>query len=221
MGAWSPNRRTHLEHELIRRTGIVFELPLTDIDASEPTISLSDDPEAIASAIRDALNKNPTPVSSSTNPLLVFLAGGIGSLAAAGVLISNISFDTHGTYISARFTHMLGSASFIYNNHSTSLGSQLITAAQSISSGTLLAAGGTGVVVAASVYFIPWRKLAKYMTRAWNDFLGFLASLWEFFKERWTLFIEFMGCIVENSQSWLEQIRARASSFDNGPILQH
>lgn len=203
MGEWSPRRRTHHEHELINRTGVVFELPLPQVETSEPTIRISDDPETIAMGVRNALNTNSTSIPPSNNPFLAFLAGGFGSLAAAGVLISDISFDRHGTYFSAQFTSMLG---LTYYNHSTSFSSQIFTAAQSISSSTLFAAGGTGVVVAASVYFIPWRKLARYMVKAWNHFLSLLASVWEFFKDRWVMFVEFIGCILANTESWSEQI---------------
>lgn len=216
MGAWSPGRPTHHDNELIYRAGVVFELPLPRVEASEPTIPIYDDSEAIAMGLRNAVNANRTPTPPLSNLLLAFLAGGIGSLSAAGVLISNISFDTHGTYISTQFTRVLGGASFIYNNHSTSFSSQLCTAALSISSSTLLAAGASGVVVAASVYFIPWRKLAIYMTKAWNHFLSFLASIWEFFKDRWAMFVEFIGYILTNVKSWFDQTGAGFSLYFRG-----
>ena len=218
MGAWGSTRQTHHDHELINGAGVVFELPLTQVEPSEPTVPITDDPWATAVGVRNAVNNNPMPLPPSSNPLLALLAGGIGSLSAAGVIISNISFDTHGTYINTKFTHMQDSAHFIYKNHSKTFVSQLFTTAQISSSSTLVAAGGTGLVVAAAVYFIPWRKLARYMTNCWNHFLSLLASLWEFFRERWAMFLEFIGYILANAESWLGHIGSAAAICFPRPV---
>lgn len=163
-------------------------LELPDYEFAEkdvrPHFKFEDEGDVANAAViikKDMEDGPPMNVSSKQSNVLPWLAAGAGATAGAATavgMVSSFKFSAWGAYVS-------------YGP---------LTAATGYATGTgslAIVGGAVGVGVAAAVYFIPWRKLATWAVKAWDLFLVFVKSVWNFFKRAWQLFLGFLKGVIK------------------------
>jgi hypothetical protein len=174
-------RRTHSRHELILRAGVAFELvDHFDSESSLPPFPFSHDSDEAAEQMRSTVNSELT----ATKHPFPWLAA-TAELCAAGLTAAKFQFGAQGVYIACHITTNVGSLQF-------AAGMFCVYGAS-----TVLIAGGVGIAVAAAVYFIPWAKVARWITYAWKRFVAFLKSVWHLFEGLWHMFVRFMARLLK------------------------
>ena len=97
---------------------------------------------------------------------LAWLAGAAGVITGSAVLVSKCNIGVKGFYISCQ-TAAVSVTAMPY----------CVSASASAGIGVSI---GAGIAVAAAVYFIPWKKLAVLMSKAWDHFVQLMGYLWKF-----------------------------------------
>ncbi|KAH8748719.1 hypothetical protein F5882DRAFT_386908 [Hyaloscypha sp. PMI_1271] len=195
--AWS-RRVSYRDHELIVRPHVYlevadYEFPSTDIP---PPFKLADEEDAPTAAKNNKTMmeySTTMQISSKQSNVLPWLAGavGVGASVATGVsIVSNFEFGIWGAYVSC--------------------GPLVAAAGNAVGTGSLVMAGaatlGIGAAAAAAVYFIPWRKLAKWAAKAWDLFFIFVKSVWKFFKIAWNWFVSFLKLLIKAMKDFITHV---------------
>ncbi|KAH6711139.1 hypothetical protein BKA61DRAFT_613137 [Leptodontidium sp. MPI-SDFR-AT-0119] len=183
---WNSRSSYYASYELTLRSNVYLELP--DYEFAEkdvrPHFKFEDEGDVANAAViikKDMEDGPPMNVSSKQSNVLPWLAAGAGATAGAATavgMVSSFKFSAWGAYVS-------------YGP---------LTAATGYATGTgslAIVGGAVGVGVAAAVYFIPWRKLATWAVKAWDLFLVFVKSVWNFFKRAWQLFLGFLKGVIK------------------------
>ena len=118
----------------------------------------------------------PDETNDKRHDVLPWLAGFAAGASTAAYIIWSVEFAVEGVYIVCQ----VGSCAI---------------------SGTALAVVGisslaVGLGTAAIVYYIPWRKLAQWFSKAWSYFIRFLVRIWDFVKHRLATFLERVFAVI-------------------------
>lgn len=208
LALWN-NRTSYYTHELNTRAHICLEVPDYDFPSEDtpPPFQFANEDDApdAAEKIKVEMESGATTqVSSRQSRVLPWVAAAAGagaSLTTAAVLVTKFNFGVWGAYVTCG--PLMAAAGTAFGS-----GSLAMTAAATAGVGIASVAAGVGV--AAAVYFIPWQKLVGWASKAWDLFMIFVKSVWQFFKTAWKWFVSFLKMLLKAFQKFLTHVKNAA-----------